>query len=73
MLPVKKLYIDSKAKTVDSRSTSDFSIDLSTGKVECLKKEDINWKITLVDTGMKTMTGGRVKRLKKKEQAPSLL
>ena len=28
MLPVKKLYIDSKAKTADSRSTSDFSLDL---------------------------------------------
>ena len=29
MLPVKKLYIDSKAKTSDSKSTSDFSIDLT--------------------------------------------
>ena len=28
MLPVKKLYIDSKAKTVDSKSTSNFAIDL---------------------------------------------
>ena len=28
MLPVKKLYIDSKARTSDSRSTSDFSLDL---------------------------------------------
>ena len=28
MLPVKKLYIDSKARTPDSRSTTDFSIDL---------------------------------------------
>ena len=28
MLPVKKLYIDSKARTKDSKSTTDFSIDL---------------------------------------------
>ena len=28
MLPVKKLYIDSKAKTVDSKSTTDFAVDL---------------------------------------------
>ena len=29
MLPVKKLYIDSKARTADSRSTSNFSLDLT--------------------------------------------
>ena len=29
MLPVKKLYIDSKARTADSKSTSDFSLDLT--------------------------------------------
>ena len=28
MLPVKKLYIDSKARTKDSKSTTEFSIDL---------------------------------------------
>ena len=28
MLPVKKLYIDSKARTQDSKSTTNFSIDL---------------------------------------------
>ena len=29
------------------------------------KKKKFNWKIVLVDTGLKTMTGGRLKRLKK--------
>ena len=29
MLPVRKLYIDSKARTVDSKSTSNFSLDLT--------------------------------------------
>jgi glucose-1-phosphate cytidylyltransferase len=30
------------------------------------KKKKFSWKIDLVDTGLKTMTGGRLKRLKKK-------
>ena len=28
MLPIKKLYIDSKARTADSKSTSEFAVDL---------------------------------------------
>ena len=28
MLPIKKLYIDSKARTADSRSNTNFAIDL---------------------------------------------
>ena len=30
------------------------------------KKKKLNFKINLIDTGLKTMTGGRLKRLKKK-------
>jgi glucose-1-phosphate cytidylyltransferase len=30
-----------------------------------LKKKNFNWNIDLIDTGLKTMTGGRVKRLEK--------
>ena len=30
------------------------------------KKNKFSWKIDLIDTGLKTMTGGRLKRLKKK-------
>lgn len=43
---------------------SDFSVDLSSGKIEYLKKKAVDWKITLVDTGLNSMTGGRIKRLK---------
>ena len=32
---------------------------------EYFKKKKFPWKITLVNTGLRTMTGGRVKRLKK--------
>ena len=42
---------------------SDFSINLSNGKLNQLEKSNLDWKITSIDTGLKTMTGGRVKRL----------
>jgi len=42
---------------------SDFAVDLSSGIVEPLQVDDTDWKVTLVDTGLKTMTGGRIKRL----------
>ena len=29
------------------------------------KNKKLNWKINLIDTGQNTMTGGRIKRLKK--------
>lgn len=44
---------------------SDFSVDLSSGIVEPLQIDNTDWKVSLVDTGLNTMTGGRIKRLKK--------
>jgi len=44
---------------------SDFIIDLSNGKADYLRKKTVDWKVTLVDTGLNSMTGGRVKRLEK--------
>ena len=44
---------------------SDFTVDLSNGKIEIHKNKSLDWKVTLVDTGEETMTGGRLKRLKK--------
>ena len=43
---------------------SDFTIDLSNGNIDIHNKNSENWKITLVDTGLDTMTGGRIKRVK---------
>ena len=43
---------------------ANFSIDLSSGNVEPHNTEYIDWRVTLVDTGLKTMTGGRIKKLK---------
>ena len=42
---------------------SDFSVDLATGNISAIQKEEVDWKVTLVDTGLDTMTGGRLKRL----------
>ena len=42
---------------------SDLQIDLEGNKIEVLKNKVEPWKITLVDTGENTMTGGRLKRV----------
>jgi glucose-1-phosphate cytidylyltransferase len=41
---------------------SDVTIDMQTGKMEVLNNSSEPWKITLLDTGLKSMTGGRIKR-----------
>ena len=44
---------------------SDFTVNLATGVVTTLQRDEVNWNVTLVDTGYNTMTGGRLKRLQK--------
>jgi glucose-1-phosphate cytidylyltransferase len=39
------------------------SINLKLGQIEVERPELDNWKIHLIDTGLNTMTGGRIKRL----------
>jgi len=46
-------------------NNSDFTIDLSTKKIEFHLKTDENWRVTLVDTGLNTLKGGRLKRVEK--------
>jgi len=41
---------------------SDVTIDTQNGKMEVLNNSSESWKVTLLDTGFETMTGGRVKR-----------
>ena len=45
------------------RHNSDITVDLSNGsiKVHCTHNEA--WKVTCIDTGLNTMTGGRIKRI----------
>ncbi|RYF26705.1 MAG: glucose-1-phosphate cytidylyltransferase [Comamonadaceae bacterium] len=47
------------------RHMSDMRIDLSTGDHQILNNHAEDWRITLVDTGAETMTGGRLKRAAK--------
>jgi len=41
---------------------SDVTFDLSSGKMEVHRNDSEPWKVTLLDTGEHTMTGGRIKR-----------
>ena len=43
---------------------ADFTVDLASGNIESHQIDDTDWKVTLVNTGLDTMTGGRIKRLK---------
>jgi glucose-1-phosphate cytidylyltransferase len=45
------------------RHMSDMSIDLKTGEHQVLNNHAEDWRVTLVDTGADTMTGGRLKRV----------
>jgi len=42
---------------------SDLTVDLGAGTVEHLRRHEEKWKIHLIDTGLETLTGGRVRRL----------
>ena len=42
---------------------ADFTVDLESGDITHHQVESNNWKVTLVNTGEHSMTGGRVKRM----------
>mgnify|MGYP006100521289 FL=1 len=43
--------------------TSDVTFDMKNNKMEVHRKSAEPWKVTLVDTGLETMTGGRLKKV----------
>lgn len=45
-------------------NNSDFKVNLESGKIEYINKHSSNWSIELISTGLSTMTGGRILRLK---------
>lgn len=47
-----------------SHLNSDFTINLSSGNITTHSKSKDNWNVSLIDTGLNSMTGGRVKRMK---------
>ncbi|MBM3251240.1 MAG: glucose-1-phosphate cytidylyltransferase [Candidatus Omnitrophica bacterium] len=44
---------------------SDITIDMSNNKVDIHSSSSEPWKVTLIDTGIETNTGGRLKRIEK--------
>ena len=47
-----------------SRWEADFSVDLGSGDLTVHRRARESWRVTLVDTGVATMTGGRVRRIR---------
>ena len=54
---VKKFFLNYRALNAD------FTVDLQSGAVTPHQLDEVDWRVTLVDTGLQTMTGGRVKRM----------
>ena len=44
--------------------SNDFTIDLATGQTTVLRVDVPEWKVHVIDTGLHTLTGGRLKRLR---------
>ena len=42
---------------------SDFTVDTATGEITYHNNNIDHWKVTLVDTGLETLKGGRIKKL----------
>lgn len=48
---------------------TDFTLDLQSGHVDWLEARSEDWRVTVLDTGPDTMTGGRIKRARKHLEA----
>jgi glucose-1-phosphate cytidylyltransferase len=55
---IKKYFLQYHSLSVN------FTINLSSGAIEPFETNPVDWKVSLIDTGINTMTGGRLKRLK---------
>ena len=54
--------------------TSDVTFDLKNNKIITHNSHSENWKVTLIDTGLNTLTGGRLKRIEQYvKDAPFML
>lgn len=47
------------------RHNCDFTVNLADNSLKVLDNHSEDWKVTMVDTGIDTMTGGRIKRIQK--------
>ena len=60
-----KGYVIKEYFTNYFRHMSDLTVDMSDNSIHYHNNKAEPWKVTLIDTGMETMTGGRVKRAEK--------
>jgi glucose-1-phosphate cytidylyltransferase len=44
-------------------TSNDFAINTSRNEINVIRKGGPDWNVTLIDTGLKTLTGGRIKRI----------
>lgn len=54
---VKEFFLNYRALNTD------FTVDLETGNLTSYLADSVDWRVTLVDTGLNSMTGGRIKRM----------
>lgn len=45
-----------------TRSSADFTLDLASGEILWQRSDAEPWRVTVLDTGLDTMTGGRIRR-----------
>ena len=45
--------------------SQDYFVDLGSGERDVVKHNGVDWKVGVIDTGLETMTGGRILRLSK--------
>jgi len=45
--------------------SADFTVDIGSGEIISHQLNEVNWRVTLVQTGEASMTGGRVKRMQR--------
>ena len=50
---------------------NDFTINLKDNSIDIINKHTLDWNISLIDTGVNSMTGGRLKKLSKHINEPS--
>jgi len=56
---VKEFFLNYKSLNAD------FTINLLNGDINAHQSDEIDWRVTLVETGINSMTGGRLKRMQK--------
>lgn len=52
---------------------SDFEVDLRGGAVQLLQGASVDWRVAVIDTGLQTQTGGRLRRLRARLEQQTFL